>query len=154
MIRLLKCVFILFGALSHLIDHHRFISNLFIADIAENCPFQVSKKIQKAKTDSIVGITYDHEARPELANLIDLYSAFSNMTPQEIVQIHQSHNILQFKTALSEAINATVGPISTKLENLKKDPSYIDHIAAIGAKEANAQAQETLSLIRPLVGYL
>lgn len=117
-------------------------------------PAEVTKKIQKAKTDSIVGITYDHDARPELANLIDLYSAFAHLSPEEIVNIHQAHNIIDFKKALAEAINAIVGPISTKLENFKKDPTYIDHIAAIGAKEANAQAQATLSLLRPLVGYL
>lgn len=117
-------------------------------------PAEVAQKIQKAKTDSISGITYEPETRAELANLIDLYSSFSHLTPQEIVERHQAHNIADFKKSLADAVNATIGPISTKLENLKKDTSYLDHIAAIGAKEANRQAQETMTLLRPLVGYL
>jgi tryptophanyl-tRNA synthetase len=117
-------------------------------------PEQVRKKIQKAKTDSIVGIEYDPEKRPELANLIDIYSAFSSMTPQEIAIRHQSHNIIEFKTALSDTLLATLSPISTKIAKIKDDISYLDHVADVGAKSANLQAQETLHMMRPLVGYL
>ena len=117
-------------------------------------PQEVSKKIQKAKTDSTLGIQYDPTNRPELSNLIELYSAFTSLTPNEIEAKHQAHNMSQFKQALADAINATVGPISVKIENLKKDTTYLDHVADMGAKAANEQAQSTLSLVRPLVGYL
>lgn len=114
----------------------------------------IARKIQKAKTDSIVGITYDPTNRPELANLIDIYSAFTSLPPQEIVTRHQTHSILNFKTALSDAIISTVGPISDSISKLQADPASLDHVADIGAKRANEQAQATLSLLRPLVGYL
>lgn len=39
---------------------------------------EIALKIQKAKTDSIHGITYDRAARPELANLIEIYAALAN----------------------------------------------------------------------------
>ena len=117
-------------------------------------PTEISKKIQKAKTDSINGIQYDPTNRAELANLIDLYSAFTNLSPQEIETRHQNHNMLQFKNALSDAIIAKIGPISAKLETLKKDTIYLDHVAEMGAKSANEQAAETMQIVRARVGYL
>jgi tryptophanyl-tRNA synthetase len=117
-------------------------------------PAEVSKKLRKAKTDSISGIQYDHTNRPELANLIDLYSAFSNLSPQEIEIKHQAHDMFIFKQALIDAVNATVGPISSKIELLKNDKTFLDHVADKGAKSANEQALATMRLVRPLIGYL
>lgn len=116
-------------------------------------PETITSKIKKAKTDSILGIQYDPEGRPELANLIDIYSAFSNMTPHEIASHHQSHNMGQFKQSLTDALLATLAPISANIAKINADTKYVDHVAEIGARSANLQAQETLSLMRPLVGY-
>lgn len=40
----------------------------------------IRDKIKKAKTDSITAIYYDQLNRPELSNLIRIYSAFSSTT--------------------------------------------------------------------------
>jgi tryptophanyl-tRNA synthetase len=37
----------------------------------------IYQKFKRAKTDSIAEITYDPESRPEVANLLNIYSSFS-----------------------------------------------------------------------------
>jgi tryptophanyl-tRNA synthetase len=40
----------------------------------------IAKKIRKATSDSIEGVTYDPEGRPEVANLLTIYGALTNST--------------------------------------------------------------------------
>lgn len=39
----------------------------------------IKTKVRKAKTDSLGTITYEPEARPELANLLRIYSAIEGI---------------------------------------------------------------------------
>jgi len=43
-------------------------------------------KIRRAKTDSLHGVTYDREKRPEVANLLDIYSALSKRYAQAVTE--------------------------------------------------------------------
>ena len=47
----------------------------------------IRDKIRKAKTDSINQIYYDVERRPEISNLLRIYSGFSNLTIEDVVKI-------------------------------------------------------------------
>jgi tryptophanyl-tRNA synthetase len=38
----------------------------------------IAEKIKRAKTDSIDGLTYDEALRPEVANLVNIFSAMTN----------------------------------------------------------------------------
>ena len=58
-------------------------------------------KVKKAKTDSFATINFD-EARPEIYNLLNIFSAASNKTPQEIVKEYESAGNGKFKTDLAE----------------------------------------------------
>ena len=40
---------------------------------------EIILKFRKAKTDSIAEIYYDKENRPEMSNLLNIYSAFSGI---------------------------------------------------------------------------
>ena len=63
----------------------------------------ILKKIKKAKTDSIANITYE-SSRPEISNLIDIYSLFSEISSQDIVKKYQNSNFSNFKNDLAELI--------------------------------------------------
>ena len=63
-----------------------------------DAPDVIMKKLQKAKTDSEEGINYDQENRPELANLIQLISAFTGETKDAIVAQHQGSGFCANKT--------------------------------------------------------
>ena len=42
----------------------------------------IRAKVRKAKTDSLGSITYDPEERPEVANLLRIYSALEGIDPK------------------------------------------------------------------------
>ena len=46
-------------------------------------PDMIRAKIRKAKTDSLGKITYDPVDRPELANLLRIYSALASIDPKK-----------------------------------------------------------------------
>ena len=46
-------------------------------------PEIIRAKIRKAKTDSLGSITFDPEERPEVANLIRIYSALEGIDPKK-----------------------------------------------------------------------
>ena len=46
-------------------------------------PDMIRAKIRKAKTDSLGGITYDPKERPEVANLLRIYSALEGIDPRK-----------------------------------------------------------------------
>jgi tryptophanyl-tRNA synthetase len=48
-------------------------SKINLSDSAD----EIKQKITKAKTDSIMGITWDPQQRPEVANLLQIFSALS-----------------------------------------------------------------------------
>lgn len=90
------------------------------------------KKIKKAKTDSIEGITYDASSRPEVANLVRIFAAVTNKyayiywwcgssthasrTSDEIASSYASTRIDIFKNDLADAIIAHIGPIRDQAE--------------------------------------
>jgi tryptophanyl-tRNA synthetase len=55
---------------------------------------EIRQKITKAKTDSILGITWDPQQRPELANLLQIFSALSGryFTITITITITKTHN--------------------------------------------------------------
>ena len=46
-------------------------------------PDMIRAKIRKAKTDSLGKITYDPIERPEVANLLRIYSALAGINPKK-----------------------------------------------------------------------
>jgi len=50
----------------------------------DDTPEQIVAKIKRAKTDSIAGLTYDPAGRPEIANLLGIYSVLSDTDPVHI----------------------------------------------------------------------
>ena len=57
----------------------------------------ISEKIRKAKTDSINQIYYDVEHRPEVSNLLRIYSGFSNLSIEYLVKTYENKSIQSFK---------------------------------------------------------
>ncbi|CAN0600856.1 unnamed protein product, partial [Ectocarpus sp. 12 AP-2014] len=49
----------------------------------------IMKKIKKAKTDNIAEISYDQPERPEVSNLINIYSSITKRKKEEIVKQYE-----------------------------------------------------------------
>ena len=112
----------------------------------------IAQKIKKAKSDMEPGITYDVEKRPESANLLTLYAAFTNQTVAQAQAEVESDNFSAFKTRLADAAVAHLTPIRTRMVELLNNPADLDAILARGSDAANAVAKATLHEVQCAVG--
>jgi tryptophanyl-tRNA synthetase len=67
-------------------------------------PEVIMNKILKAKTDSIIELRYDEKFRPEVSNLMKIYSNVNNVSINEIEKKYNNKSILDFKMALGESL--------------------------------------------------
>lgn len=83
------------------------------------------KKIMKALTDSENKFYYNPETKPGLSNLINIYSALSSLTVEEVVEKYKdSENYGVFKRALCELLEAELVPLQQKVNEIKETQSY------------------------------
>ena len=117
-------------------------------------PDEIRKKIQKAKTDAIEGISFDMEKRPEISNLINIYAALSDASVEKVVDQYSSSNCSVFKKDLSELIITALQPISKKLTDFLNNKSYIDEVLKRGYEAAQPIAEDTLKKAKKAVGLI
>ncbi|KAI9504929.1 tryptophanyl-tRNA synthetase [Coemansia spiralis] len=98
---------------------------------------QIARKIKKAPTDSISGITFDPGARPGVSNLLSIYAALRDTDPESAALAMQSLSNAQLKEAVAEAVISSLSPIREELRRLLGDQEHIERI--LGENEAKAQ---------------
>ena len=124
---------------------------IFLSDTND----EIAKKIKTAKTDSITGIYYDTTNRPDVSNLINIYSSLSGMTIEEISnKYNYEKSTKAFKDDLTQLIISAIEPIRTKQNEILKDKTYLDKILEEGNKRANQVANNTLVKVKKAVGLL
>jgi len=106
----------------------------------------IAQKIRKAKTDAEpLPDSFDAlEGRPEAANLVTIYAALTDRTPQSVTGEFAGKGFGAFKPALAELLIETLAPIRQRLEAFKADPAEIDRILSAGAAKAAEMAAPTL----------
>lgn len=114
----------------------------------------IAKKIRKATSDSIEGVTYDPQARPEVANLLTIYAALTDSTAQAVAEKYASASTSSFKNNLSEIAVEKLSPITARMRELMNDHSTLDAILRDGANRARAIAQPILDATMSRVGFL
>lgn len=117
-------------------------------------PDLIMDKIKKAKTDSITEINYDQVRRPEISNLIDIYSTLASISAETIVNQYNMSGFAKFKSDLAELLIAKLTPITHKYNELMKNQDYLVTILNNGADEARQQAAKTVSNIKELFGFI
>ena len=115
-------------------------------------PSVIMSKIKKAVTDSDNEIRYG-EDKPGVSNLLNIYCAVTDKTIAEAEREFASSNYGQFKTAVGEAVVASLEPIQQKVRELEKNKDYIDGIIKTNAERAQAIARKTLSKLHRKVGF-
>ena len=107
----------------------------------------IMSKVRKAKTDpeplpdSVEGL----EGRPEARNLVGIYAAMADATPEQVLAQYGGQGFGAFKPALGELLAAKLGPIAERLNALRANPDEVDAILAKGAEKARALAAPTLA---------
>jgi tryptophanyl-tRNA synthetase len=115
----------------------------------------IARKIKKAKTDAepLPGEIAGLAERPEAKNLVGIYAALTNSTPQAVLSEFAGQGFGAFKPRLAEAAVEFVAPISEEYARLIADPAEIDRKLAKGAERAAEVAAPVIKQARELVGY-
>ena len=115
-------------------------------------PDTIRRKCKRAVTDSVGEINYCAE-QPGLHNLIDIYCACLNKTPEEAVKEFSGCGYGQLKEAVGEAVVSVLEPLQKRVAELEKDKSYIDSVIKNNAEKANYFATKTLRKVQKKVGF-
>ena len=115
----------------------------------------IINKIKKAKTDALPmpSPNEDLKKRPEVQNLLGIYSSISNESIDKIKSEFEGKNFSIFKDKLSELLADKIGPIGKKIKDLLKDEKYLDQILENGAQKADNLASKKINKIKDLIGF-
>ncbi|KAH3735322.1 tryptophan--tRNA ligase, mitochondrial-like [Dreissena polymorpha] len=115
----------------------------------------VRDKIAKAVTDAVSkDITFDPELRPGLSNLIDICSALTGKSSEDIVKLTQDKGMDKktFKEFVTETVNESIQPISSEMQRILSDRGHLRSILKQGQERASVLAEETIKHVKTLVG--
>ena len=116
----------------------------------------IAKKFKKAKTDpealpdTLDGLT----DRPEARNLVDIYAALNDMTPEAVITEYAGAGWGRFKPSLADLAVAKLAPISTEMGRLMTETAELDRILARGAERAREIAEPILKEAYDIVGFV
>jgi tryptophanyl-tRNA synthetase len=116
----------------------------------------IATKIRKARTDpeplpaTVAGLA----ARPEAANLVNIYAALADSCPEAVVAEFAGQPFSAFKPRLADLAVAQLAPITSRMAELTADPAEIDRLLARGADRAAAIAGPILDRTYEIVGLV
>ena len=114
----------------------------------------IAQKFRKARTDA-EPLPASFEAlaeRAEAKNLVTIYAALSDRTPQAVVEEFAGQGFGAFKPALADLAVAVLSPIRQRLTALLGDRAEVGAQLAKGAERAQALAAPTLKAAKEAVG--
>ena len=116
---------------------------------------QIVNKIRKAKTDSkpLSENVSDLEGRPELKNLLGIFSSLQNQDLEVSIKEFAGKNFSELKEKLAEVLVEKIHPISNEINKLLKDYKYIDKILLEGSIKAEKISKKKVSEIKTKIGF-
>ena len=116
----------------------------------------ISRKIRKSKTDSLPfpNDQASLENRPEIKNLINIYSSLTEMDIEKILLKYSQKNFSIFKNDLANVIVEHFSKITYEIKKILDDKSYLKNILTLGSEKANDIASVNIKKIKEIVGFL
>lgn len=116
-------------------------------------PDVIRKKISRATTDSGREIRFDRENKPEVSNLMGIYSSVTGLTLREIEAKYEGQGYGPFKKELAEAVVAALEPIQNRYREIRGS-GEIHRMLKQGAEKAREVAAHTLSTVKEKMGFV
>ncbi|MEG3088703.1 tryptophan--tRNA ligase [Sphingomonas sp. PB4P5] len=114
----------------------------------------IAAKFRKAKSDA--DALPDNVAaladRPEAKNLVTIYAALADRTPDQVIKDYAGQGFGAFKPALADLAVATLGPIRDRMLQLLDDRSEVSRLLDRGAEKARDLAAPTLLAAQRAMG--
>ena len=116
----------------------------------------IAQKIRKARTDAepLPGQMDGLKDRPEARNLVNIYAALTDETPDQVLARFEGQGFGAFKPALAEVAVEALSPITRRMAEFMADPAQIDAVLADGADRAAAVATPILERTKDIMGLL
>ena len=114
----------------------------------------IAQKIRKARTDAepLPGTLDGLKDRPEARNLVNIYAALANETPDQVLARFEGQGFGAFKPALADVAVAALEPITRRMTEFNSDPTEIDRILDDGSERAAEVANPILQKTKEIMG--
>ncbi|WP_328944071.1 tryptophan--tRNA ligase [Streptomyces sp. NBC_00250] len=121
---------------------------VYLLDDAET----VRRKVMRAVTDSGRDVEYDRDAKPGVANLLDLMAASTGGNPEALAGVYETYGSLKKDTA--DAVVELLRPLRERHAELAADPGYVDQVLRDGAQRARETARPMVDRAYRAIGLL
>lgn len=116
-------------------------------------PEEIVRKCKRAVTDSESTIAYDPENRPGVSNLLSIYCACADATPEEAVRAFEGKGYGALKSAVADSVVAVLEPLQKRYYQVLGNKDYMQAAINRGAEKARETASATLKRVYGLVGF-
>ena len=107
----------------------------------------IRKKIMSATTDSEMSVKYDPDNKPGISNLINIYAAIKEITPEEVEKEFKDSNYGTFKKAVADVVVELTNNIKEKYnEYINSD--IIDIMLDKSIDKVRIAAKEKYDLVK------
>jgi len=106
----------------------------------------------KAVTDTDGEVRFDPKKKPGLSNLLEIFSSFDGVTPQEVATHYERYGDL--KKDLAELVIESLAPIKARYLELRADPAQLEQVIAHGTKKATATAEPVYQRAAAAMGLI
>lgn len=118
-----------------------------------DAPDVIRKKIRRAVMDSTQGITFDMENRPGVANLLTIYGALTDESPEDVAVRFADQGNAALKDAVADVVIAAVEPFQTRYQELMENKDFLRQLLQRGAEAATDRARPTLDAVYDAMGF-
>ena len=115
-------------------------------------PDVIVKKFKRAVTDSDCEVRYDVEGQPGVSNLLDIFSAASGRSIDDLAGSYSQYGPLKADTG--EAVVELLRPVQARYAEISRDPGEVARLLRVGATRARAVASATLARAYAALGLL
>lgn len=115
-------------------------------------PEVLRRTVMRAVTDADGEVAFDPARKPGVSNLLTVLAACTGDEPARLAGRFDRYG--ELKTAVADAVVATLDPIRERYRELEKDPGYVRTVLRDGARRARERAGARVDAAREAIGLL
>ena len=115
-------------------------------------PAAIERKFKRAVTDSDSEVVYDRDAKPGVANLLEILATASGSTPENVAKNYTQYGPL--KADAGAAVVEMLTPIRERYRELMNDRGELARLIRRGDERAEKVAAATLARAQSAIGML
>ena len=117
-------------------------------------PEDILRSFKRAVTDSETSVRYDAENKPGVSNLMQIYSACTGRSFDEIEIEFSGQGYGALKQRVGEAVADILRPVRDEALRLLADRAYLESVLRQGAEKASRTANKTLNKVYEKIGFI